>query len=53
MGKGSDCEVEVYDAVQFGMLLVLLMFWLFGGTDSLLLQNKSELSWEVWGKWGN
>jgi hypothetical protein len=55
MGKGSDCEVEDYDSVQFGILLVLLTFWLFGETDSLLLRNKSELSWEVGesgGKWG-
>jgi len=48
MGKGSHFEVEDYDAVESGMLLVLLTFWPFGGIDSLLLlQNKSELSWEV------
>ena len=29
MGEGSDCEVEDYDAVQSGMLLVLLTFWFF------------------------
>ena len=52
MGKVSDCEVEDYDAVQFGILLVKLMFWLFGETDSLFLQNKSELSWEVEGSGG-
>jgi hypothetical protein len=26
MGEGSDCEVEGYDAVRSGMLLVLLTF---------------------------
>ena len=54
MGEGSDCEVEDYDAVQSGMLLVLLTFWFFffGGTEGLLLQNKSELRWEVGGYTG-
>jgi hypothetical protein len=49
MGELSDGKVQDYDAVKSGRLLDMLTFWFFGGKYCLLLQNMSELSWEIKG----